>query len=212
MKIWLLLALSICLLTIGIFGLSQMESGRHSRGMLSSSKSSELSISQVSDRLHKQLEKPLINPRIIISKSKRRLELYCDSTIVRSYRIGLGFQPIGDKVREGDGRTPEGNYYVCVKNPKSRYYLSLGLSYPNIRDAKRGLREGLISHKQYNEIVQAIRNRRIPPWNTALGGEIFIHGHGSKSDWTLGCIALNDSDIHELYEAISIGTPVEIQP
>lgn len=165
-----------------------------------------------SDRLHKPLEKPLVDPKIVISKSERRLYLYSKSTVVRSYRIGLGFQPTGHKVREGDGRTPEGEYYVCVKNPNSRYYLSLGLSYPDIGDANRGLRDGLITRRQYDEIVQAINGGRRPPWNTPLGGEIFIHGNGAKSDWTLGCIALENRDVRELYDAVPVGTPVVIQP
>jgi len=164
------------------------------------------------ERLHKPLEKRLVHPKIVVSKSRRRLYLYSKSAIVRAYRIGLGFQPAGHKVREGDGRTPEGKYYVCVKNPKSRYYLSLGLSYPNVRDAESGLRKGLITRRQYQEIAEAIRNGGTPPWNTALGGEIFIHGHGTKSDWTLGCIAMENEDIRELYNAVPVGTPVIIQP
>ncbi|MHC4258947.1 MAG: L,D-transpeptidase family protein [Planctomycetota bacterium] len=155
--------------------------------------------------------KRLVEPKIVVDKSKRRLFLYSDSKIVRSYRIVLGFQPTGDKVEEGDGRTPEGRYYVCVKNPKSQYYLSLGLSYPNIQDAERGLRGGLISRQQYRRIAEAISQGRQPPWHTPLGGEIFIHGDGSKRDWTLGCIALNNDDMRELYDVVSVGTPVLIQ-
>lgn len=165
-----------------------------------------------SERLHKALERRLVNPKIVVSKSQRRLYLYSKSAIVRAYRIGLGFQPMGHKAREGDGRTPEGKYYVCVKNPKSRYYLSLGLSYPNVQNAEGGLRKGLITRQQYQEIVEAIRNGGTPPWNTALGGEIFIHGHGAKSDWTLGCMAMENEDIRELYNAVPVGTPVIIQP
>jgi murein L,D-transpeptidase YafK len=159
----------------------------------------------------KPLEKPLVGPKIVISKSNRRLYLYSDSKIVRSYHIGLGSRPTGDKVKEGDGRTPEGQYYVCIKNPKSRYYLSLGLSYPNVQDAERGLREGLISREQYQEIAEAISKGAKPPWDTRLGGEIFIHGHGGERDWTLGCIALDDRDIRELYDVVDAGTPVLIQ-
>jgi murein L,D-transpeptidase YafK len=158
-----------------------------------------------------RLDTPLVEPKIVVDKSKRRLFLCSDSKIVRSYHIALGFQPIGDKVQEGDGRTPEGRYYICVKNPKSQYYLSLGLSYPNIQDAERGLREGLISYEQYDRIAQAISEGRSPPWHTPLGGEIFIHGDGSKRDWTLGCIALHNNDMQELYDAVPVGTPVLIQ-
>jgi murein L,D-transpeptidase YafK len=158
------------------------------------------------------LERPLINPRIVVFKSKRRLELYSNDRIVRAYRVGLGANPIDDKVREGDRCTPEGELYICIKNPKSRYYLSLGLSYPNQEDAERGLRDGLINRDEYSQIVEAIRRKRTPPQNTALGGEIFIHGHGSASDWTRGCVALNNEEMKELFEAVPVGTPVVIKP
>ncbi|HEX5732978.1 MAG TPA: L,D-transpeptidase family protein [Blastocatellia bacterium] len=158
------------------------------------------------------LNLPLINPRIIVYKGERRLELYSNGEMIRTYRAGLGTSPVGDKVRQGDRRTPEGEFYVCIKNPKSNYYLSLGLSYPNEEDAERGLRDGLIDRARYNQIVNAIRSRRTPPQNTALGGEIFIHGHGSASDWTWGCVALDNPDIKELFDAVPVGTTVLIKP
>ena len=158
------------------------------------------------------LRLPLENPRIVIIKSTRRLFLYSGGRAVRQYRIGLGFAPVGDKTREGDGRTPEGEYYICNKNPNSRFYLSLGLSYPNEQDAARGLEEGLISESDYRRIVRAIRIGTTPPWDTPLGGEIFIHGRGGHRDWTLGCIALDDGEMHVLYEAVPRETPVVIQP
>lgn len=132
--------------------------------------------------------------------------------IVKTYRIGLGNNPTGAKQRQGDGRTPEGTFYVCVKNPKSKYHLSLGLSYPTPADAARGLREGLITQAQHDAILAAHKKRATPPWNTALGGEVFIHGSGSGSDWTLGCVALDDADMDELYALIEKGTSVEIRP
>ena len=158
------------------------------------------------------LKLPLIDPRIIVFKNERRLELYSNGELARAYRVGLGTSPVGDKVRQGDRRTPEGEFYVCIKNPKSNYYLSLGLSYPNEEDAGRGLRDGLIDRAAYNRIVNAIRSRRKPPQNTALGGDIFIHGHGSASDWTWGCVALDNRDIKELFDAVPVGTPVLIKP
>jgi L,D-peptidoglycan transpeptidase YkuD (ErfK/YbiS/YcfS/YnhG family) len=78
-------------------------------------------------------------------------------------------------------------------------------------DAERGLAEGLISREEYDAIVEAERAGRIPPWDTALGGEIYIHGHGSRSDWTLGCVALDDADMQVLYELIEVGVEVEIR-
>ena len=160
----------------------------------------------------KPLSKPLPNPKILIIKSKRTLFLYSDNKIVRRYHIGLGFKPTGDKIKEGDGRTPEGKYYICTKNPKSRYYLSLGLNYPNEQDADRGLKAGLINQSQYERIINATRNKSVPPWDTPLGGEIFIHGHGAHSDWTLGCITMENEDVKELYEAVGLGTRVVILP
>ena len=154
----------------------------------------------------------LSKPKIIIEKSKRILSLYDGDTLVKSYRAGLGFAPVGVKKREGDSKTPEGAYYISTKNPNSRFYLSLGLSYPNAADASAGLARGAISQGEHDKIVAAITDGETPLWKTALGGEIFIHGHGSANDWTLGCIALDDADIEELYNSLREGTPVEILP
>jgi murein L,D-transpeptidase YafK len=158
------------------------------------------------------LQTPVKNPRIVVYKSERKLELYSDDSLVRTYRVGLGFSPIADKVREGDGATPEGDFYIFVKNNKSAYYLSVGISYPNLEDAERGLRDGLISRAQYNSIVDANRKKTGPPQYTKLGGLIYIHGNGAKSDWTWGCVALENSDMKELFDAVSVGTPVTIKP
>ena len=158
------------------------------------------------------LKLPLVEPRIVVTKSKRRLALYAGGAMVRTYRVGLGFNPKSDKTRQGDGCTPEGSFYVCVKNPNSSYYLSLGLSYPNKEHTERGLRSGLITRAQHDNIIGALKRNARPPWNTRLGGEVFIHGHGSKSDWTLGCVALDNEDMKELYDAIPKGTPVIIEP
>ncbi|HSE35809.1 MAG TPA: L,D-transpeptidase [Blastocatellia bacterium] len=154
---------------------------------------------------------PLVNPRIVVKKRKRLLTLYSSDNVVRTYRVGLGSSPIEDKVREGDRRTPEGDFYICIKNPKSKFYLSLGLSYPNLQHADRGLRDGLITRGQYRQIIDAIKRKRQPPQYTRLGGEIFIHGNGSQSDWTWGCVALDDHDIRELFDAVPVGTPVTIE-
>ena len=151
-------------------------------------------------------------PRIVVYKKERKLELYSDKTLVRSYRVGLGFNPVADKQREGDGATPEGDFYVFVKNNKSAYYLSLGVSYPNVEDAKRGLRDGLITQQQYEAIVDAQQRKVAPPQYTKLGGLIYIHGNGAKSDWTLGCVALENEDMKELFDSVAVGTPVTIKP
>lgn len=154
---------------------------------------------------------PLANPRIVVSKTRRRLMLYSNNKLVRVYRVGLGTSPVDDKIKEGDRRTPEGEFYIFTKNDKSAFYLSLGLSYPNAEDAERGFRDGLINRQQYNRIIVAIRRKVAPPQKTALGGEIYIHGNGSQSDWTFGCVALDDKDIRELFDAVPVKTPVVIE-
>lgn len=156
------------------------------------------------------LNLPLVAPRVEISKRKRRLFLYSEGALVRMYKVALGFNPNPDKKRQGDGCTPEGEFYICQKNDQSEYYLSLGISYPNAEDALRGLREGIITQGQYEEIMLALRFYEVPPWNTPLGGAIAIHGCGSKGDWTLGCIALDNDNIEELYAIVPLGTPVLI--
>ncbi|HSO76343.1 MAG TPA: L,D-transpeptidase [Blastocatellia bacterium] len=158
------------------------------------------------------LELPLVEPRIEVFKGKREMVLFSAGKAVRVYRIGLGSNPKDDKSVQGDGCTPEGEFYVCSKNPKSSYYLSLGLSYPNVEDAERGFRDKLISKAQRDQIVRSIHGRSCPPWNTRLGGEVFIHGNGSSSDWTLGCVALDNGNMKELFGVIPRGTPVKIKP
>jgi len=149
---------------------------------------------------------------ILILKGRRLLIFYQNGEERMRCRVGLGSVPVGDKEREGDRKTPEGGFYVCVKNPRSRYHLSLGISYPSEEDAVRGLAAGLVTVAEHDKILAAIRGRRQPPWKTDLGGEIFIHGSGARSDWTLGCIALDDPAIKRLYRLAELGTPVIIRP
>ena len=158
------------------------------------------------------LKLPVKNPRIIVRKSARKLELYSDSVLLKTYKVGLGLNPVADKKEEGDHCTPEGDFYIFTKNNKSAYYLSLGLSYPNAEDADRGLRDRLITKAEYSAIRAALRKKTMPLQNTKLGGQIYIHGHGAASDWTWGCVALENEDVRELYDAVSVGTPVSIVP
>ncbi|MCA1591673.1 MAG: L,D-transpeptidase [Acidobacteria bacterium] len=158
------------------------------------------------------LKLPLVNPKIVVTKSARRLVLYSNGGAVRTYKVALGFNQKDDKVKQDDGATPEGNFYVCVRNENSRFYRSLGLSYPNTEDAARGLRDKLITRAQYERIVSAIEAKQRPPWDTPLGGEIFIHGGGSQNDWTSGCIALENEQMKELFDAVPKGTPVVVEP
>ena len=150
--------------------------------------------------------------RIIIRKKARTLELFSDTQLVRTYPIALGTNPIDPKRKAGDRCTPEGRYFICEKNLHSHFYLSLGLSYPNEDDAAHGLRERRISESQYRLIVDAAQHHRKPPWNTPLGGEVMVHGGGTQSDWTWGCIALENANIKSLFDQVPIGTPVEIDP
>jgi murein L,D-transpeptidase YafK len=150
--------------------------------------------------------------KIVVHKSTRLLELFRGEERLFCFRCALGFQPLGNKEKEGDGKTPEGRFYVCVKNPNSSYYRSLGISYPNQHDAERGLRAGLIDRTAFANIQQAITAGKTPPWNTALGGQVFIHGRGAKRDWTFGCVALEDEDMLKLFEVVEIGAQVEIFP
>jgi lipoprotein-anchoring transpeptidase ErfK/SrfK len=154
----------------------------------------------------------LRQPSIIVEKAKRRLHVLDQGKRVKSYVCAVGGSP-GDKVREGDLRTPEGRFFVCVKNATSRYTRALGLSYPEVEDARRGLQSGLITRAQYDHILSELEMGRRPPWDTALGGEIMIHGQRGGSDRpTEGCIALEDPDVLELFSRIPVGTPVYIRP
>lgn len=154
--------------------------------------------------------------RLLVKKSERKLYLYerrgGQESLRKTYQIALGNNPVGHKQQQGDGATPEGDYYITHRNPKSNYYLSLGVSYPNASDAESGWQRGLISGEQRDAVVKAIRSQGKPPQNTKLGGDIFIHGGGSSRDWTLGCIALENEEIRELFELLPVKTKVRIEP
>lgn len=156
--------------------------------------------------------KDLKDPKLVIKKGKRQLLVLDSDRLIKTYRMSLGFSPDGTKSVEGDGKTPEGEFYVFTKNPNSRFHLSLGISYPSIEDAKRGLEKGLVSREEYDEISGAIAEKRIPLQKTKLGGEIYIHGGGISGDWTEGCVALDNDEMTELFEAIPIGTRVVVEP
>lgn len=132
--------------------------------------------------------------RLVVYKGERRLELWHDETLLETYEIFLGQNPIGHKEYEGDSRTPEGEYIIDRRNPQSAYHLSLGISYPNEEDSARAAERGL------------------PP-----GGDIFIHGRGpdgrfARGDWTAGCIAVDDDEIEVIYSMVRNETPIIIHP
>lgn len=139
---------------------------------------------------------PRLAPRadvVVISKRNRVLELRSADQLLKRYRIHLGFEPTGTKVMSGDGRTPEGQYFIDRRNPRSDFYLSLGISYPNAVDVARARALG------------------VEP-----GGDIMIHGgprraaDKGKKDWTAGCIAVTDPEIEEIWSMVPTGTPVVI--
>jgi uncharacterized protein YijF (DUF1287 family) len=153
--------------------------------------------------------------RVHIDKKHGVLVLAHHGVAVKAYPVRFGFNPKGDKVRQGDGRTPEGRYFICEalhRNLAKRYGArSLRISYPNVADGRRGLARKLISGAQLRRIERAIHRRRTPPQNTRLGSSIRIHGGGVSRNWTLGCIAMRDADITELYRHVGLGTPVVIR-
>ncbi|WP_439817613.1 L,D-transpeptidase family protein [Zavarzinia sp. CC-PAN008] len=136
---------------------------------------------------------------ILVEKAQRRLSLIRDGRTVQSFPVALGFAPVGPKQREGDGRTPEGRYRIDARNPRSQYYLSLHVSYPDAYDRLRARQGGY-----------------------APGGAIFIHGEPGSAegraaarrigDWTAGCIAVSNAAMDVIWSSVEDGTPIEIRP
>ena len=155
--------------------------------------------------------------RLVIDKAARMLHLYVGTCLERSYPVALGRNWAADKAMEGDEATPVGEFYICSKNPRSKFFLSMCLSYPNAEDAERGLATGLVSPEEHGDILAALREKRLPPQHTRLGGEIYIHGQdpsprlGAPKDWTRGCIALDNGAMQHLYDRIALGTLVLIR-
>ena len=134
--------------------------------------------------------------QVLVSKSQRRLYLFHHNQVLKAYDVELGFTAAGHKQFEGDGKTPEGLYFIDRRNPNSKFHLSIGIDYPNERD-----------------IAEALAMGKSP------GGDIFIHGgppKGSKadprSDWTWGCIAVTNREMEHIYAMVDDGTPILIQP
>lgn len=136
---------------------------------------------------------------IVVEKKARRLTLFSDGKPTRSFMVALGASPVGDKLRAGDHRTPEGLFYIDSRQPNSKYHLALHISYPDA------------AHRARSESLGA-----------EPGGDIMIHGlpNGLGSagaahrlnDWTNGCVALTDEEIEQIWSVVPIGTPVEIKP
>jgi len=137
--------------------------------------------------------------KIEILKAKRQMNVYQNGKLLKTYKIALGPNPVGPKEIQGDGKTPEGVYKIDGKNPNSLYHKNLSVSYPNARDIARAKKLG-----------------------KSPGGDIKIHGIGKTygylgplhalHDWTLGCIAVTNEEIDEIYARTPVGTEVEIKP
>jgi murein L,D-transpeptidase YafK len=149
--------------------------------------------------------------RVVITKRAHTLTLFDGEEGVLRFPVVLGQNP-ADKQREGDLCTPEGNFYICYKNPESKYHRFLGISYPSLKDADRGLRDKLITPAEHEQIRGAITQRKCPPWKTALGGEVGLHGPCPNMTWTHGCIAMSVEQIERLYDLLDIGDVVIILP
>jgi murein L,D-transpeptidase YafK len=152
-----------------------------------------------------------MRPTVIIHKSARTLQVVAGNQELLRFPVVTGRNP-ADKQREGDLATPEGRFYVCYRNPNSKYHRFLGLSYPNAEDAARGLAAGMITPAEHDAICNAVAKRECPPWKTALGGEVGIHGPSPNVTWTHGCIALTVAQIEQLDGLLAIGDEVVIEP
>ena len=149
--------------------------------------------------------------RLVITKHSKTLIVFDGEEEVLRIPVVTG-KNSADKQREGDLATPEGEFYICYKNPESNYHRFLGLSYPNVEDAERGLRDKLISRAEYQQIRDAIAGRKCPPWKTSLGGEVGLHGPCPNITWTHGCVAMDVEQIGRLYDLLDIGDEVTILP
>lgn len=130
---------------------------------------------------------------VVVYKADRKMYLYHGDEILKAYNIELGTNPVGHKQFEGDGKTPEGLYYITHRNPRSQFHLSLGISYPNAQDVAYAKSQG-----------------------KSPGGDIFIHGQSAtskgKDDWTVGCIAVTNAQMDVIYAMVQPGTPIWIKP
>ena len=136
---------------------------------------------------------------ILILKKDHVMKLLAGGKVIRTYKVALGQGGLAPKEREGDARTPEGRYTIDARYAVSHYHKALHVSYPNAEDRARAARLGV-----------------------SPGGAIMIHGLPNGKgwvgaahrlyDWTLGCIAVTDAEIDEIWNLVPVGTPVEIQP
>ncbi|WP_200341715.1 L,D-transpeptidase family protein [Rhodovibrio sodomensis] len=137
--------------------------------------------------------------KVVVVKSLRQLRLLADGEVFRTYEVSLGREPKGDKLWEGDGRTPEGHYTLDFKNENSDFYRSIRVSYPNQQDWREARAIGV--HPGSNIMIHGLK-----PEFADIG-----KGH-LRQDWTEGCIAVTNRQIDEIWSLVPVGTPIEIRP
>ncbi len=158
---------------------------------------------------------------IIIDRKRFTLELYEDNVLVKSYRASFGRYLSDKKKLANDGATPVGEYKVCDIIPQHKYYKFIKINYPNLDDASEALRKGIITQREFNKLKFEFYYGDCTSDDTALGGNIGIHGIGRLNfffknlpfvfNWTDGSIALSNEDIDEIISVIKIGTKVVIR-
>jgi hypothetical protein len=152
------------------------------------------------------------NHYVVVRKSARNMALCKKGALVANFNVGLGFAPTGDKEWQGDGKTPEGVFYIPQVLPNSSYYKAFLISYPDVVDAERGVAAGKISASQKSAIETAQASCKAPPQTTALGGYVEVHGHGGGQDWTWGCVAVENSEIDQMWSVLGVGDTIVILP
>jgi len=160
------------------------------------------------ERTDPRLQGPAL---IVVEKKRRRIYQLKSGALVEGacWKIGLGFAVIGHKKQQGDGKTPQGWYRTSDK-PTSQFYAAIAVHYPNLADAAVGRAAGRINTRQLAAVEAALAGDEKPPQNTPLGGEILIHGGGSATDWTLGCIAMENADIDALRAGLPPGMRTDL--
>lgn len=158
---------------------------------------------------------------IIIDRKKFSLELYEGDVLIKTYRASFGRNLSDKKKLANDGATPVGEYKVCEIMPQHKYYKFIKLNYPNLDDATEALRKGIISQREFNKLKFEFYYNDCTSSNTALGGDIGIHGIGRLNfffknlpfvfNWTDGSIALSNENIDELISVIKVGTKIVIR-
>jgi murein L,D-transpeptidase YafK len=156
-----------------------------------------------------------------ISKSQKKLLVKKGTETIKRFDIALGKGGKGTKKRLGDNKTPVGSYKITDFKADSKFHYFMQIDYPNMLDAWYGYKNNIINASEFKQIAFAIKDKQIPPQNTALGGYIGIHGLGESNEerrkihesfnWTEGCIALKNQEIIALRQFVSIGTRVVIK-